>query len=63
MKVAAEQLQDFRMMARQYPQFVEFLSTWRQKELESMPYATNNLDVIRGRVQTLTEMQGVLLQP
>ena len=45
-------------LARQFPEFGDFLSAWRQKELEQLPYAVAaNLDVTRGRVQSLTELQ------
>lgn len=60
MKPSADQLNALRQMARHNPQVVEFLNEWRQAELESLPFATNNLDVCRGRVQTLTELQRFL---
>jgi len=44
-------------MARQFPEFAEFLDAWRQEELEAIPYGKDSLDVKRGRVQTLTELQ------
>lgn len=54
-----EQLrEDFKRMARQYPEFTEFVGKWRLKELEAIPYAKDqSLDVLRGRVQALTDLQ------
>ena len=53
--------QSFETLARQYPELGEFLSQWRQEELEKLPYGTAaNLDVLRGRVQSLTELQQAL---
>jgi hypothetical protein len=58
MKLSPEQQNTFGNLARQFPEFGEFLSAWRQKELEQLPYAAAaNLDVTRGRVQSLTELQ------
>lgn len=60
-KFSSEQKQSFENLARQYPEFGEYLAAWRQQELESLPYGVgNNLDVLRGRVQTLTELQQCL---
>jgi hypothetical protein len=56
-KFSPEQKQSFDTLSRQYPEFGEFLREWRQQELEAMVHATKeNLDVLRGRVQTLTEL-------
>ena len=50
--------QSFETLARQYPELGDFLRQWRQEELEKIPYGVGtNLDVLRGRVQTLTELQ------
>jgi hypothetical protein len=57
-QLSPAQKQSFEALARQYPELGEFLSAWRQEELEKLPYGTaSNLDVLRGRVQTLTELQ------
>ena len=49
-------------VGRQYPRFVEILSRWRTEELERLPYTNkDNVDVMRGRVQALTEMQRAIL--
>lgn len=58
MKFSPQQKQSFDNLARQFPEFGEYLAAWRQKELEALPYGIgNNLDVLRGRVQSLTELQ------
>jgi len=46
-------------LSRQYPEFVALVARWRTAELEALPYGRDQLDVMRGRVQTLTEMQGM----
>ena len=58
MRLSAEELKIFQSVARQYPEFVEVLNRWREEELEVLPFATTQLDVLRGRVQALTELQG-----
>lgn len=58
MRLSADELKVCQTIARQYPEFVELLNRLRTDELEVLPFATNNLDVMRGRVQALTEMQG-----
>lgn len=60
MKPTVEQLKNLRTMIRQYPEFLDYLSAWRMKELEALPFAKDNVGVQQGRVQTLTEMQRVL---
>jgi hypothetical protein len=60
-KIPTAYKQSFETLARQYPELGEFLRVWRQEELEKLPYGTAaNLDVLRGRVQTLTELQQAL---
>ena len=62
MRVTQDQSKDFKNVARQFPVFTEFLNAWRTEELERIPYAKDpqSLDVLRGRVQALTEMQRLL---
>jgi hypothetical protein len=57
MKPSAEQLHTLRTIARQYPDFIQYLTDWRRKEMEQLPYARENLGVLQGRAQLLTEMQ------
>ena len=58
MRLSAEELKVFQNVTRQFPQLLEILNRWREEELEKIPYATEtNLDVMRGRVQALTEMK------
>ena len=58
---------DRKLMAdvgRQFPRFVALLSAWRQGELENIVVASrDSTDVLRGRVQTLTEMQRLVSPP
>jgi hypothetical protein len=57
-----EQLKQIQMIARQFPGFADFLNAWRMEELETLAGSTgNNTDVMRGRIQTLTELRQVLL--
>jgi len=61
MQVPSAYKQSFESLARQYPELGEYLRKWRQAELEKLPFATQpNLDVLRGRVQSLTEIREVL---
>lgn len=60
MRISADEAKIFQNVARQYPDFVAVLSRLRQEELESIPFAVNQLDVMRGRVQSLTELQALL---
>lgn len=60
MKPSADQLGFLRKMARQFPEFTEYVAQWRMKELEALPYAKDNLNMQQGRVQTLTELQRIL---
>ena len=49
-------------VGRQYPRFVEFLSNWRTSELERLPYGSSeNMDVLRGRIQSLNELHKAIL--
>ena len=43
-------------VANQYPEIVQFLDTWRQHELETLPSVTNNVTLQQGRCQVLTEL-------
>jgi hypothetical protein len=57
MRLSAEEDKIVQNITRQFPAFVEILNRWRSDELENLPFAVNNLDVMRGRVQALTEMK------
>lgn len=53
-----QQRQAFEGLRRQFPELGEFLTAWRQDELEKFPYVIGeNMDVLRGRVQALTEIK------
>lgn len=42
--------------ARQYPEIVDWLAQWRQRELEQLPMALNNPAPMQGRCQVLGEL-------
>ena len=60
MKPTAAQAETLRKLTRQFPEFVELIDEWRSKELETLPYAKDNLNVQQGRVQALSELQRFL---
>lgn len=56
----ADEANLFQTLARQYPQFVEYLNRARQDELETLALTPATLsDFQRGRVHALSEMQGL----
>ncbi len=57
MKPSTDLAASFNSMVRQYPEFAEFVESWRREELEQLPYGGPSVDVMRGRVQTLNELQ------
>jgi 6-phosphogluconate dehydrogenase (decarboxylating) len=60
-KLTVDEEQVFMNVARQYREFTAVINAWRLMELERLPFATEgNLDVMRGRVQALTELQRAL---
>ena len=59
-KPTAEQLTALFVMGRQNSVATEYLTAWRNEELEQLPFASNSVDVQRGRVQVLTEIQKLL---
>lgn len=57
-KLDADEVRVMHDVGRQFPKFVEILNRWRTTELETLPFAKNeNLDVMRGRIQSLAELQ------
>lgn len=60
MRPSEEQLHNLQAMARQYPEFLQYLTDWRRKEMEQLLHARENLGVLQGRAQLLTEMQRIL---
>lgn len=44
------------IMARQYPEVMGWLESWRNHELENLPLAINNTAVMQGRCQVLGEL-------
>lgn len=58
MKPTHDQSSSFSSMVRHHPEFAEFIESWRREELEAIPFAVGvSLDVLRGRVQALNELQ------
>lgn len=48
-------------MTGQYPMFVEWLGSWRQRELETLPnIAPQAVAIAQGRCQVLTELLKLL---
>lgn len=51
-------------VGRQYPRFLDLLNRWREHELESLVFAPKDIsDVVRGRVQSLTELLKAIKGP
>lgn len=44
------------IVARQYPEVMGWLETWRSHELDNLPLAVNNTAVMQGRCQVLGEL-------
>lgn len=61
MRLTADEQQLFSTMSRQFPRFVEVIERVRVEELELLPVASkDSLDVLRGRVQALTDIRKLL---
>lgn len=43
-------------VAKQFPHLVDYLSTWRQSELERLPHIKENVAFAQGRCAMLTEV-------
>lgn len=46
----------FAITSRQYPEILEYLESWRMRELEQLPSAINNAALMQGRCQVLNEI-------
>lgn len=56
--ISAEHKKMLVTIGRQYPEFVGFVKSWREQELERMSQGSQeNFGVSKGRVQVLTELQ------
>lgn len=61
MKPNPDQLQALHVMARHNPAVAEFVELWRQAELEQLAIVPKkHSDLVRGRVQLLTELRQYL---
>jgi len=45
---------------RNNPAFIEWLNASLKKELDALPYCTNNIQLAQGRTQVLTELTNTL---
>lgn len=52
----ARVMKSMQLIARQFPEFVEFLETWKGHELEQLPDVTNNTGIAQGRCKVLKEL-------
>jgi len=49
-------VQTLAAVVRQYPEFMTWIETWRQHELEQLPNSINNPALSQGRCQVLCEL-------
>ena len=49
-------MKSMQLIARQYPEFVDFLNEWKQSELDQLPDVTSNTAVAQGRCKVLKEL-------
>jgi len=56
----AKTLQSLAVINKQYPEILEFIDTWRLRELETLPSVINNVALQQGRCQVLGEISKVL---
>lgn len=52
----AKTLQGLAIVAKQYPEVLDFFDAWRLRELETLPSVTNNVALQQGRCQVLGEI-------
>ena len=52
----AKTLQSLAVINKQYPEVLEFIDTWRLRELETLPSVINNVALQQGRCQVLGEI-------
>lgn len=51
-----KQIKAIAMIAKQFPDLLEYLEMWRLHELETLPSVTNNVALQQGRCQVLGEI-------
>lgn len=56
----AKTLQSMAAVAKQFPEVLEFIDTWRLHELETLPSVINNVTLQQGRCQVLGEISKVM---
>ena len=49
-------MKSMQLIARQYPEFVDFLNEWKQSELDQLPDVISNIAVAQGRCKVLKEL-------
>lgn len=55
-KLEPQIMKSMQLIARQYPEFVEFLEHWKHSELEQLPDVAVNTGVAQGRCKVLKEL-------
>lgn len=49
-------MKSMQIIARQFPEFVDFLEAWKLNELETLPDVVDNPGVAQGRCKVLKEL-------
>lgn len=55
-KLEARTMKSMQLIARQFPEFTEFLEQWKQAELEQLPDVVTNTGIAQGRCKVLKEL-------
>lgn len=64
MRLNADQAKMLSQISRQYPEFTEFLESWRQAEMEMLvACGSNATGILQGRSQVLGELKKSLTGP
>lgn len=56
MRPTPQQVQVIARVAKQHPEFLDWLTEIRSQELDSLPYVVQNPQLVQGRCQMLTEL-------
>ena len=55
-KVDQRTMKSMQLIARQFPEFTDFLEQWKKAELEQLPDVVSNTGVAQGRCKVLKEL-------
>lgn len=55
-------IQALAITVRQYPEILQWVEGWKQRELDTLPHAVNNPALAQGRCQVLQEISNLLKQ-